>query len=69
DDPAYRRQNLFHGRFTRYAWLSHINPRFPLSSTQPRIPSDARGTSHLFNLHITAAAAENNRRADSLQQA
>ncbi len=28
DDLADRRQNLFHGRFTRYAWLSHFYPRY-----------------------------------------
>ncbi len=29
DDPANGCQDLFHGRFTRYAWLSHTNPRCP----------------------------------------
>jgi hypothetical protein len=33
DDLADRRQDFFHGRFTRYAWLSHIYPRYSQTTT------------------------------------
>ena len=28
DDPADGGQNFFHGGFTRYTWLGHLNPRY-----------------------------------------
>ncbi|MEK1904105.1 MAG: hypothetical protein AAAB19_31500, partial [Rhizobium sp.] len=33
DDLANGGQDLFHGRFTHYTWLSHIYPRYPLTTT------------------------------------
>ena len=54
DDPADGCQDLFHGRFTRYAWLSHTNPRCP-QKLRPRRFSPGR-----FALTLGYAPLEKN---------